>query len=33
MKNNIAIWDVLYIAIRKCSMDSAIKEEIPNKIN
>jgi len=33
MKNNIAIWDVCYSAIRKGSMDSAIKEEIPNKIN
>jgi hypoxanthine-DNA glycosylase len=33
MENNIAIWDVCYSARRKGSMDSAIKEEIPNKIN
>ena len=33
MKNNIAIWDVCYSAIRKGSMDSAIKEESPNRIN
>ena len=33
MENNIAIWDVCYTAIRKGSMDSAIKNESPNKIN
>lgn len=31
--NNIAIWDVCYGAIRKGSLDSAIKEESPNKID
>ncbi len=30
--NNIAIWDVCYRAIRKGSLDSAIKEENPNGI-
>ena len=33
IENNIAIWDVCFTAIRKGSMDSAIKEESPNKIN
>ena len=33
IENNIAIWDVCYTAIRKGSMDSAIKEESPNRIN
>lgn len=31
--NNIAIWDVCFTAIRKGSMDFAIKEENPNKID
>lgn len=30
---NIAIWDVCYTAIRKGSLDSNIKNEIPNKID
>lgn len=33
MENNVAIWDVCYIAIREGSLDSAIKEESPNKID
>lgn len=33
MENNVAIWDVCYIAIREGSLDSAIKEESPNRIN
>ncbi len=31
--NHIAIWDVCYGAIRKGSLDSAIKEENPNTID
>ena len=33
VENNIAIWDVCYTAIRKGSLDSAIKEESPNNID
>ncbi len=33
IENNIAIWDVCYTAIRKGSLDSAIREESPNKID
>ena len=31
--NNIAIWDVCHSANRKGSMDSEIKDEIPNEID
>lgn len=33
IENNIAIWDVCFTAIRKGSLDSAIKDESPNRIN
>lgn len=32
-KNNIAIWDVCYSASRSGSLDSEIRDVIPNKIN
>ena len=32
-ENNVAIWDVCYSAVRKGSLDSAINDEKPNKID
>ncbi len=33
LKNNIAVWDVLKVCVRKGSLDSAIEQEVPNDFN